>query len=102
MLTERHDALDTRRPGGGCEPAKLRVVPIKYCGSARLDACEDFRFGIRDFFQRAEIFEVHGFNAGNNCHARAHERCQRSDLACVIHADLKNRVFRAGRTSCER
>src|SRR5262249_44963104 len=98
VRTEGNDALDTRRSGGSRKPVKLGIVTIEYGSPAGLDACEDFSLGIGDLFQRPEIFEVHRFNAGNNCHAGTDDGGKRRDLARVVHADLEHGVFRTGRT----
>ncbi len=62
VLAEGNDALDAGRLGGGGKPRILRIVAIEHGGAARLDAGKNFRLGVGDLLQRAEIFQMHRLN----------------------------------------
>ena len=72
-LAEGDNARNARRLGGVGEPLELRVVAIEHGGAARLDAQEDLGLGVGDFFQRAEIFQMHRLDRGDDRNMRAHQ-----------------------------
>ena len=102
MVAERHDARSARRRGGLGELHELAIVAVEHGSAARLEAKEDFRLGVGDFLQRAEIFQMHRRDRRDDRHMRAHQFGQRRDLAGMVHADLEHRVFGARRTSGQR
>ena len=96
LFAERDDARDAGRLGGRGELRKLAVVAIEHGGAARLEPEEDLRLGVGDLFQRAEIFQMHRRDRGDDRHMRAHQLGERRDLAGMVHADLEHaRIWRS-------
>ena len=92
-------AADARRRR---EPLELGSVAIEDRGSARLEAEKDLRLGVGDRFERAEIFDMDRRDRGDQRRMRADHAHQRRDLAGVVHADLEDAEFRAGRQARKR
>ena len=72
------------------QPRELRIVAVDHRRAARLDAGEDFRLGVGDRFERAEEFEMHRLDGGDDRDMRPHQPRQRRDLAGVVHAHLEH------------
>ena len=102
MLAERNDAGDAGFFGAALEMGELRDVAIDDRRAARLDAEKDFGLGVGDLCERAQIFQMHRRDRGDDRDMRADEARQRLDLAFVVHAHFQHRIARACRTSRER
>ena len=85
-----------RRP---VQPLELRDIGIDHRGAARLDAGEDLRLRVRDGIERAEEFQMHRRDRGDDRHMRTHQRGQRRDLARMVHADLEHAELRRAAAS---
>ena len=84
------------------EMGKLRDIAIDDCGAAGLDAEKDLGFGVGDLRQRAQEFEMHRRDRGDDGDMRANQPRQGLDLAFMIHAHLEHGIARGRRTAGER
>ena len=94
MLAERNDAADAGILRAPLQPRELRVVAVDHRRAARLEPEEDFRLGVGDSLERAEEFQMHRLDGGDDRYMRAHQPGQRLDLAGMVHADLEHRETR--------
>ena len=102
MLAERNNAGDAGLFGAALEMGELRDIAIDDCRAARLDAEKDFRLGVGDLGQRAEVLQMHRRDRGDDRDMRADQPRQRLDLAFVIHAHFEHGVTCACGASGER
>jgi len=72
------------------QPLELRIVGRKNGHTPGLDALKDFRFGVRDRFDRPEIFEMRGRDGRNHRHMRPDLLHQCTNFASVVHAELEH------------
>jgi hypothetical protein len=96
------DAGDACLLGAALEVRELRVVAIDHRGAAGFEPEKDLRLGVGDFGQRAEEFEVHRRDRGDDGDVRPRQPRQRFDLAGVVHSHFQDRVARARRAARER
>ena len=104
-LAVRAEGDDARNAGGLGGVGELRELPdvaIDDGRAARLEPEKDFGLGLGDLLQRAEEFEMHRRDGGDDRHMRAHHLRERRDLAGMVHADFEHRVFRSFRQPRER
>ena len=101
VLAEGDDAR-AGRFGRAREPLILRNVAIDHRRAAGLEAAEDFRLGVGNRLDRAEIFEMHRRDGGDDRDMRLHQPRQRLDLAGMVHAHLEHREARARGTARQR
>ena len=66
MLAERNNAGDAGLFRPALEMGELRDIAIDDCRAARLDAEKDFRLGVGDLDQRAEILQMHRRDRGDD------------------------------------
>ena len=69
---------ETMRPtpaafGRASQPRELRIVAVDDRGAARLEPCEDLRLGVGDGLERAEEFQMHRLDRGDDRDMRPHE-----------------------------
>ncbi len=102
VLAERDDAADAGFPGAAREMAELRIVAVEDRGAVAFEAEKDFRLGVGDLGQRAEEFEMHRRDGGDDGDVRARQSRQRLDLAGVVHPHFQHGVLRVRRTARER
>ena len=102
MLAERDDARDTGGLRPPLEMRELRIVAIEHGRAAGLEAEEDFGLGVGDLGQRAEEFQMHRLDGGDDGDMRAREPRQRLDLAGMVHAHFEHRIARARRAARQR
>ncbi len=102
MLSEGNDASDARALRVPLQPREMRVVAVDRRCTTRLDPGEDFRLGVGDRFDRAEEFEMHRLDRGDDRHVRAHQPGERLDLAGVIHAQFEHGIERGLRAAGKR
>ena len=102
MLAERNDAGDAGLLGAALEMGELRDIAIDDRRAARLDAEKDLGLGVGDLGQRAEVFQMHRRDRGDDRDMRADQPRQRLDLAFVIHAHFEHGVTRARGAAGER
>ena len=88
-------ALRASRPNCGLSRLITAAPP-------RLEPEEDLRLGVGDRLERAEEFEMHRLDRGDDRDLRAHQAGERLDLAGMVHADLEHGVARALRAARER
>src|SRR5262245_31276007 len=99
MLAEGDDALDICVLRAALELRELRVVAVDHRCAAALKPEEDFRLGVRDRLKRAEEFEMHRLDRGDDRDLRPHQPRERLDLAGMVHAKLEHRIACALRTT---
>jgi hypothetical protein len=102
VLAEGDDAFDAGRAGMPLQPREMRIVAIDHGGAARLDAAEDLGLGVGDLLDRAEEFQVHRLDRGDDRRMRARQPAQRLDLAAVIHSHLEHGIARILGTARQR
>jgi hypothetical protein len=102
VLAKRDDALDTGVARAALEPHELRVIAVDHRRTAALEPEKDFRLGVGDCLERAEEFEVHRLDRGDDRDLRPHQASEWLDLAGMIHAYFEHCVVRALRTARER
>src|SRR5262249_29408881 len=66
VRTKGNDSSDTCRLRRGNQSLILAIVAIENSGAAFLDARENFRFGVGNLSERAEVFEVDRFDGCND------------------------------------
>ena len=102
VLSEGDDALDARVLGLALEARELAVVAIDHRCTAVPEPQEDFGLGVGDRLDRAEKFEMHRLDRGDDRHVRPHQPGQRLDLAGMIHSHFEHGVARVFGTARER
>ena len=85
-----------------CEPRELRIVAVDHRRAARLDAGENLGLGVGDRLDRAEEFQMHRRDRGDDGDMRPHQPRQRLDLAGMVHAHLEHGIARARGTARQR
>src|SRR5215213_6452233 len=90
VLAERDDLFHAHATRSLSETLVLCDVAIDYGRATGFNTGENLRLGVRDGVKRAEEFQMHGRNGGDDGNLRAHQLRQRRDLARMIHADLEH------------
>ena len=101
IFPKAHDAIDTGLARAALEAHKLRVVGVENRRAAALEPKKYFCLGIGDRLERAEEFEMHRFDRGNDRDMRTHEPGEWRDLPGVVHADLEHGIAGARRATGE-
>ena len=83
------------------QPLELRRVAVEDGDAARNEAGKNLRLGVGDGLDRAEIFDMHRRDRGDQRDMGPHEADQRRDLARMVHADLEHARKRRRRGSRE-